>query len=71
MSVVSMTSGIGMAIGAPFCGVIYDLTGEYTLSWIIFLIAMIGCTAWFLISLKSHEKRAAIIFTRDGYSKMG
>lgn len=71
MSVVSMTSGIGMAIGAPFCGVIYDLTGEYTLSWIIFLIAMIGCNAWFLISLKSNEKRAAIIFTRDGYSKMG
>lgn len=57
MAVVTMTSGIGMALGAPFCGFIYDGTGSYMLAWIIFAAAMVLVTAVFLYALKIHKTK--------------
>ncbi len=50
-------SYIGLAIGAPFAGYIYDQSGSYQGAFIIFFIAYVAAVLTLLISIRFRRKR--------------
>ena len=56
-SLASMASTLGAAVAAPLMGVLYDASGSYTLSWILWLVFAVLTTACLMGALLAAKKR--------------
>lgn len=60
LGIVMMFFQLGGALGPALSGVIFDITGEYKITWIIFIALLIVTFVTFLVSINLANKKKSI-----------
>lgn len=60
LGIVMMFFQLGGALGPALSGVIFDITGEYKITWIIFIALLIVTFVTFLVSINLANKKRSI-----------